>query len=121
VFQGRKYYTIQDAWEAFRLLASQGLNTQRVRTLFYHMVVTPFFALLLVSIVFVSLPPYGRGMNLLLTSFVLTGTTLFIWGVLYLLFRVSQTGVVPPEYGMVLIVSLLGVVAFHHYAVRTNR
>lgn len=121
VFQGKKYYTIQDAYEAFRLLTSQGLNTQRVRTLFYHMVVTPFFALFLVVIFFLSIPPYGRGMNLLLTSFVLTGTTLFVWGLLYLLFRVSQTGVILPEYGMVTIVFLLGLNALYYYAVRTNR
>ncbi|WP_201352542.1 LptF/LptG family permease [Hydrogenimonas urashimensis] len=121
VFQGKKYYTIQDAYEAFRLLASQGLDTQRVRTLFYHMAVTPFFALFLVIIFFLSIPPYARSVNLLLTSFVLTGTTLFVWGILYLLYRISQTGVILPEMGMVLIVFLLGIGALYSYLVRTNR
>jgi len=121
VFQGKRYYTIPDAVDAFKLLLAQGLNTQQVRTLFYHMAVTPFFAIFLVIIFFLSIPPYARSVNLLWTSFALTGTTLFVWGILYLLFRISSTGVILPEFGMVSIVLLLGVGAMYSYLFRTNR
>lgn len=121
VFQGRKYFTIQDAVDAFKLLLSQGLDTRQVRTHFYHMALTPFFAIFLVIIFFLSIPPYARSINLLGISFVLTGTTLFVWGLLYLMYRISRTGVILPEFGSVLIVSLLGIGAFYSYLVRTNR
>ncbi|WP_456452563.1 LptF/LptG family permease [Hydrogenimonas sp.] len=121
VFEGKRYYTIQAAWDAMKLLMSQGLETLKVRNLFYQMVVTPFFAIFLVVIFFLSIPPYARSANLLWLSFVLTGTTLFVWGLLYFLFRIGRSGVILPELGTVLIVSLLGLAALYSFLFKTNR
>jgi len=121
VFEGKRYYTIQAAYEAFKLLASQGLDTLKVRNLFYHMVVTPLFAIFLVVIFFITIPPYARSVNLLWTSFILTGTALFVWGLLYLLYRISRSGVIYPELGSVMIVFLLSIAAFYNYFFKTNR
>ncbi len=121
VFEGRRYYTIQAAYEAFRLLLSQHLDTQKVRNLFYHMAVTPFFAIALVIIFFLAIPPYARSFNLFFVSFVLSGATLFVWGVLYLMFRIGRSGIVIPELGSVTIVSLLIVAAAIQFVRRSER
>ncbi|WP_286337774.1 LptF/LptG family permease [Hydrogenimonas cancrithermarum] len=121
VFEGKRYYTIQDAYEALNLLLTQRLETSKVRSIFYYMVVSPFFAMFLVVIFFLSIPPHARSTNLLWVSFVLTGITLFVWGVIYLLYRISLSGVVLPELGMVATVALLGLGALYSYLFRTNR
>ena len=121
VFEGARAYTIQDAFDAMRLLEKQRLETQKVRSVFYHMVASPFFAVFLVVIFFLAIPPHARSTNLLWVSFILTGITLFVWGVFYLLYRVSLTGVVMPELGIVLTVALLGAGALYSYLFRTNR
>lgn len=121
VFEGKKYYTIQDAYYALKLLFQQRLETSKVRSILYYMVVSPFFAMFLVVIFFLSIPPHARSANLLWVSFVLTGTTLFVWGVVYLLYRISLSGVIIPELGTVTAVVLLGVGALYSYLFRTNR
>jgi len=121
VFEGKRYYTIQAAWEALQLLLSQKLDTIKVRNLLYYMTVMPFFAIFLVVIFFIAIPPYARSANLLLYSFLFTGSTLFVWGVLYFLFRIGRTGVIYPELGTVLIVALLGLSALYAFLFKTNR
>lgn len=121
VFEGKKYYTIQDAIDALNLLAEQKLQTSKVRSIIYYMVVSPFFAISLVVIFFLSIPPHARSANLLWVSFVLTGTTLFVWGVIYLLYRISLSGVIMPELGTVAAVTLLGMGALYSYLFRTAR
>ena len=121
VFEGKRYYTISAAYEALLLLREQGLETVKVRNLFYHLSVTPFFAFFLVIILFVFIPPYARSVNLLWLAFVLTGSTLFTWGILYFLFRIGRTGVIYPEFGSVLIVFLLALGALYAYLFKTNR
>ncbi len=121
VFEGKRYYTVQDAYYALNLLLSQGLETSKVRSIFYYMVVSPFFAMFLVVIFFLSIPPHARSMNLLWTSFVLIGITLFVWGIVYLLYRISLGGVILPELGTVLAVVLLAAGALYSYMFRTDR
>ncbi|BBG66486.1 permease YjgP/YjgQ [Hydrogenimonas sp.] len=121
VFEGKRYYTIQDAYDALGLLVSQKLETSKVRSILYYMVVSPFFAMSLVIIFFLSIPPHARSSNLLLVSFVLIGTTLFVWGVIYLLYRISLSGVIVPELGTVTAVALLGAAAIYSYLFRTGR
>jgi len=121
VFEGKRYYTILAAYQAIQLLKAQGLETLKVRNLFYHLTVTPFFAVFLVVILFVFIPPYARNLNLVWLSFVLTGITLFTWGILYFLFRIGRTGVIQPEFGTVAVVSVLGLGALYAYFFKTNR
>lgn len=121
VFEGARAYTIQDAYEAIRLLEREDLQTQKVRAVFYHMLATPFFAVFLVVIFFLSIPPHARSTNLLWVSFTLIGITLFVWSLFYLLYRISLTGVVMPELGILLSVALLGLIALYSYLFRTNR
>ncbi len=121
VFEGKRYYTLQDAYDAFNLLVSQKLETSKVRSIFYYMAISPFFAMFLVIIFFLSIPPHARSANLLWVSFTLIGTTLFVWGIIYLLYRISLSGVILPELGTVAAVAALGAGALYSYLFRTNR
>ncbi|WP_456485669.1 LptF/LptG family permease [Hydrogenimonas sp.] len=121
VFEGVRAYAIQDAFEAMRLLEKEHLQSKKVKAVLYHMIVTPFFAVFLVVIFFLAIPPHARSTNLTWTSFALVGITLFVWGIFYLLYRISLSGVVMPEFGILVPVALLGLVAIHSYIFRTNR
>ena len=121
VFEGKSRYTIPAALESIKLLGAQGLDTGSIRTLLYHMSVTPFFALCLVIIFFLIIPPHARSVNLLGIGFVLTGTTLFIWGILYLLYRISRNGMISPEWGSLAIVGFLATMALYMVIERADR
>ncbi len=121
VFEGVKTYAIQDAFEAMRLLEKEHLQNKKVKAALYHMIATPFFAVFLVVIFFLTIPPHARSANLMWTSFTLVGITLFVWGIFYLLYRISLSGVIMPEFGILVPVALLGLVAIHSYTFRTNR
>jgi lipopolysaccharide export system permease protein len=115
IFEGKEAYTISAAYDAITLLKKQGIDTARIRNLLYHMVVSPLFAIFLIVIFFFHIPPYARSANLMLTSFVMTGSALFVWGVLYFLYRIGRNGALRPEYGTLAFVAMLGVAAIYTY------
>ncbi len=121
VFEGKSHYSIPAAVESIKLLSAQGLDTDSIRTLLYHMTVTPLFALCLVIIFFIVIPPHARSANLLAITFLLTGITLFTWGILYLLYRVSRNGVVSPEWGSLAVIALLAATALYYLSVRPDK
>ncbi|WP_457597081.1 LptF/LptG family permease [Hydrogenimonas sp.] len=121
VFEGKRTYTIPSAWEALALLKSQKLDTLKIRNLLFHMTVTPLFAIFLIVLFFLYIPPQGRGANLLWLSFLLTGSTLFVWGSLYFLYRVGRTGVVAPEWSTLPVIAALGLAAAYAFVFRTDR
>ncbi|WP_353661945.1 LptF/LptG family permease [Hydrogenimonas sp. SS33] len=121
IFKGKESYTVESAYEALKLLLSQKLKTDTLRNLLYHMLVMPFFALFLVMLTFLGIPPYARSANLVLRAFLMVGVTLFSWGILYLLFRFARAGVIPPEAGTLPFIALLALLSLYGFFFRTNR
>lgn len=80
VMEGKHYFTIQDAWGAWSVMNLQSLETSKIRSVMYYMVVAPFFAPFLVVLFFLFIPPHARSSNLFWTSFTLSGLTLMVWG-----------------------------------------
>lgn len=121
VFEGKQYFTIQDAYNALFLLNNQQLETDKVKTVLYYMTLFPFFAPLLIMIFFLTIKPHARYGNLLWTSMKLIGVTLFVWGADYLLYRISLSEVVAPEAGLIGPIGVLGAAALYTYLIKTER
>ncbi len=103
---------LDDAINAYILLKSQGLDSSKVKATIYNKVVMPLFALAMVMILFFKIPVYQRFLRAEFTWALALGSTLVGWGVLYALYRLSTSGVVPPDFAQLPLVILLLIYGF---------
>lgn len=102
-----KALNIIDAFFTWRLLASQSLNSSKVRASLYNKVITPLFALAMLLILFFKLPFYARETNLSTSTALALGSVIGIWGMLFGLERIGYNGVIAPELTSFLPIGLL--------------
>lgn len=102
VYLGQVDFSIQDALSAYSILREQGLDTSSIRGSLYRIIVYPFFAPLLVVIIFFFVPISARFFNVTLFSFVAILSTLVIWGVLYMLSELSNHKTLTSEVAILL-------------------
>lgn len=100
-------YSILDALESFGLFKAQNVNTTALRISLYKFIFTPFFAPFLMLIMYYFFPVIARFFNLAFITFIAFVLTLMIWGVLFLLTRLSENGVIASEIGIVMPIILL--------------
>ncbi|NLM98994.1 MAG: YjgP/YjgQ family permease [Campylobacteraceae bacterium] len=109
--QGGIALTVKDAVEALRFFSKDNINTDGIKSNLYYLTIFPLFAPFMLVILYYYLPASARFFNLALLSFIFIFATLCVWGILFILFRLSQTSVVLPEIGMVapiIILALFG-------------
>lgn len=111
VYEAKSGLSIPDAIETWKLLGEQNINTEKVRTMLLSMIFFPFFAPLLGSIIFYHMPVLTRYANLALLTFLVIVLSLVAWGVLYTLTRLSISGLIIPEVGVLLPLALLAIVS----------
>ena len=111
VYEGKANYTINDAFEALWLLKEQNINIDKIKTAIYKSLIYPFYAPLLVIIIFFFVPISSRFLNVSLFSFVAIVSTLLIWGILFMLMELAKNKTIPSEVGIVLPIIILFVVA----------
>ncbi|TQR30637.1 hypothetical protein DMB92_07410 [Campylobacter sp. MIT 99-7217] len=104
-------YTIMDALDSIIVLQKQGVNIWSVKTELYKLIFAPFFAPFLMLIIYYFFPITARFFNLAFLSFVFFIVVLGIWGLLFLLIRLSEGRVLLPEIGIILPVLLLALTA----------
>ncbi len=112
VYEGSSSYTILDAFEAFKILDVQNVNTDKVKSVLYKTIVYPFFVPFVLIIIFFFVPISPRFLNVSLFSFVALIGTLLTWGIFYALIQLSNAKVVSGEVGILLPVTLLGISSF---------
>jgi lipopolysaccharide export system permease protein len=115
VHKGEYNMSIIDTIDALSFFASQDINLDRVKTLFYSHLLFPLFAPLLVIILFYRLPISSRFFNVAFLSFVFIFITLSTWGLLFILTKLSSTSVIFPELGVILPITLLAFYALRQY------
>jgi len=120
VMEGKHYFTIQDAWGAWSVLNLQSLETSKIRSIMYYMVIVPFFAPFLIVLFFFFIPPLNRSSNLFWLVFTLSGLTLMVWGTIYLLYRMSLSGSLNPEFGIISTVFILAISAILTFIKRAD-
>lgn len=110
-----KALNIVDAWNTWRLLRTQHLNSDKIRATFYDKVVVPLFSLALLIILFFKLPFHARMMNVGAVIALSLGSTFVIWGLLFGLNQIGSNGVLLPEITAILPIILLWIYAIYVY------
>jgi len=113
--QGDIALSITDALDALEFFSSQSLDTSNVKSKLYSMILFPLFAPLMVVILYYYLPASGRFFNLALLSFIFVFITLCTWGVLFVLTKLSQAGVMLPEVGIALPIFIMAFISLWFY------
>ena len=108
-----KALNIVDAYNTWRLLDKQGLNSDKIRASLYDKVFIPLFSLALLLILFFKLPFHARMANMGAVVALALGSTFAIWGIIFGLNQVGANGVLIPELTAILPVTILWVYALY--------
>ena len=115
VYEGKTNISLLDAIYALKLLSKQRLSTQKLRAILYAQLFYPFFAPLLLIVIFYFVPVSARVGNLKLFSFAAIVFSLVFWSFLYLLVRLSYNQTIAPELAILLPIALLLALALYLY------
>jgi len=110
-----KALNIVDAYNTWRLLDRQHLNSDKIRAAFYDKVIVPLFSIALLVILFFKLPFHARMMNMGGIIALSLGATFMIWGILFGLNQMGTNGVLTPEMTAILPIVLLWIYAVYIY------
>ncbi len=114
LYEGKALNSV-DAYNTWKLLRKQNLNSDKIRAAFYDKVFVPLFSIALVLILFFKLPFHARMMNLGAVIALSMGVTFVIWGLLFGMAQIGANGVIAPEISAVLPIVLLWIYAIYVY------
>lgn len=115
IYENDTSYSISDAFDAIKTFKNEGININSLKISLYNSIFFPLFAPLMVLILYYFLPPTYRFFNLALLGFIFVIVTLCCWGILYVLIRFSQNGVIMAEFAVILPIFLLFLTALKLY------
>ena len=110
-----KALNIIDAFNTWKLLNKQNLNTDKIRAALYDKVIVPLFSIALLLILFFKIPFHARMMNSGSVIALSLGATFVIWGLLFGLNQMGANGVLIPELTAILPITLLWIYAIYVY------
>jgi lipopolysaccharide export system permease protein len=118
VYKANIQFSIIDAIRAILVLENQEFNTDKIKAILYSQTIMPFFTLPIIVLIFIFTSASSRFFNT--ATFVSTAIfiTLCIWGVLFLLQKLSLGGVILPEIAIILPIVLLFILTFVIYRKR---
>lgn len=115
VYEGKSSYSLLDAISAIRILQKQEVNIDRIVSALVTAVTIPFFAPVLVVIIFFFVPISSRFFNVALFSSAAIFTTLVLWGFLFAMSTLALNGTVNVWLGVVLPFAVLISTALYFY------
>ncbi len=107
VYDGRVNFIISEAIDALILFKNQHINISHIKSALYKIFIYPFFAPLLIIIIFFFVPISSRSLNLSLFTFGAILFTLMIWGILFMMMEYAFTKTVSSEIGIIAPIVLL--------------
>ena len=107
IYEGKVNFTIMDALDAKTLLKTQNIDLSKVTSSLYRIFVTPWFALIIILIVYTYAPIGARFVNLSFYSFGAILGTLMVWGLLFMSGELSNNKTLSPEVGILAPIGLL--------------
>ncbi len=115
VYDKENIYSIIDAIDTYNILKTQDINTNSIRASFYWSAVLPFFVISGILLIFSHISTNARFFNT--NKFVLMsiGLSVFLWGALFFLYKISSSATVLPEMSLVLPFMLLNIFAVWTY------
>ena len=114
IYEGRAL-NIVDANQAWRLMSKQNLNTKKLRASLNNKVIFPLFSIGLLLVLFFKIPFHARYMNLPVVLSLSLGVTFLIWGVLFALNQMGNSGVISPEVAIPAPIALIILYAAYIY------
>ena len=113
IYESDINFNLLDLVEAIKLMNSQGFNIEKLKVSLYNIIIYPFFAPLLIVVLFRLMPISSRFSNVNL--FVFTGiiVSLLFWGILFALIKLSFTGNVLVEFAIILPILLLSFLSLY--------
>jgi lipopolysaccharide export system permease protein len=115
-----KALNIIDAYNTWKLLEKQNLNSDKIRAILYDKVIVPLFSIALLVIFFFKLPFHARIMNIGSIIALSLSITFMIWGILFGLNQIGTNGVLIPEVTVVFPILLLWGYAGYVYFLDEN-
>ncbi|MGD9969201.1 MAG: LptF/LptG family permease [Sulfuricurvum sp.] len=110
VYEGKDNFTIGDGLEALKLLKNQNVDVTKIKSVLYRIFIFPWFALVMMVILYTYVPVSSRFVNLSFFSFGAILATLLVWGVLFVFGELANTKTLSPETGVISpIAALFGV------------
>ncbi len=115
VYEAKASFSIIDAIDAMKLLNTQNININKIKAILLSITIFPLFSPIVLIIIFYFTPISYRFFNILFFTSSSIFITLSIWGVLFSLSKLSISGVILPEFAIVLPISLLLLFSFFLY------
>jgi lipopolysaccharide export system permease protein len=120
VYDNKSDFSIIDAVSALVLLNNQGINTDKIRSILYNLIIIPFFVIPLILLIFAYAALNSRFFNIAkFTSFSIFGT-LVIWGLFFVLYKFTNGGVLVPEISILLPMFLWIIISVYFYNKKIN-
>ncbi len=120
VYEENTDLSLSDSISALVLFSNQGINTEKIRASVYNQLLIPFFVVPLMLLIFVYSSLNNRFFNsgkfISLSIF----STLIVWGVFFLLFRITSGGVIAPEISLLLPLFIWIVVSLYIYQKKSS-
>jgi len=116
-----KALSLLDAYQAWKLIEAQHLDSNKVRASLYGKSIMPLFSLALLIILFFKMPYHERMMRQGIVIALSLGVTFVIWGLLFGLHQIGANGVLLPEVATILPVLLLWLYAIYIYMTDEKR
>jgi len=115
VYEAKSNFSIVDAISSLILLNDQEVNTAKIRAALYYEVFVPFFVLPMLMLIFAYSSLNSRFFNMGKFTSLSVLATLVIWGMFFVLFKLSSGGVMMPELSLLLILILWYVISYFIY------
>jgi lipopolysaccharide export system permease protein len=90
-------------------LGKQNVDLSKVKSSLYRNFVTPWFALIMIILIYTVAPVSPRFANLSLYSFGAILITLIVWGLLFMSGELANNKTLSPEVGILAPIGLLGI------------
>ncbi len=114
IYENKKL-TLYESIIANKLLSTQGVGTYKVRADIYNKTLMPLFSIALLMILIFRFPFHARYINIVSVTTKALAGTLFIWGVMFALYRMGLNGVVSPELSAIIPIMLLWSYAIYSF------
>ncbi|RDU62282.1 LptF/LptG family permease [Helicobacter sp. MIT 14-3879] len=102
IYQNKPNISIIDAINTLFLLQEQDGNTQKIRSILYSFIAIPIAIPFTIIIMYFYVPSLARYTNLAKLGFVFVLLCLIVWGVFFMLTKLSISGFLIPEFGVII-------------------
>lgn len=106
---------LNDAYETYKLLSAQNIDTTKIRASVYGKVITPIFVFGLIVLIFVKIPYLARYENMTKVASVAIAISLLIWAGFTGINFFGANGVVSPEIASFVPIVILSIFGFRSY------